>query len=319
MTAISITERLDPQMAAALAKQAELQPALRSWHDAPLDQVRAHYMRDRAYWNEGGPEMAAVREERVAGPHGAIPVRVYYPVRAPRLPAILYIHGGGWIVGSPDTHDRIMRVLADRSGAAVAGIDYRLSPEHKFPVAHEECVAVLDHLRTRGAAWNLDPRRLAVAGDSAGAHMGLPSCLAFRAGGHDVIRAAALVYGGFGLRDSPSRRLYGTAECGMSAEDLAYYVACLTRTPDDLEDPRFDVLQNDMTGLPPTFIAAAELDPLLDDSTLLAALLARAEVPHRLRVYPGVLHGYLHLGRMVDAAERTLSDAAGWLKTYLSD
>ncbi len=128
-----------------------------------------------------------------------------------------------------------------------------------------------------------------------------------------ALKALVLFYGAYGLRDSASRRLYGGPEDGMSAEDLDYYMDCLVRGPEDLEDPRLDLLSAELSGLPPTFIAAAELDPLHDDSIALAALLADAGVDHRLEVYRGVLHAFLHLSRMVDQAGTALDDAGRWL------
>ena len=104
----------------------------------------------------------------------------------------------------------------------------------------------------------------------------------------------------------------------MSAEDLAFYKSCLIRSPKDLHDPRIDILSGAIETLPPSFITATTLDPLLDDSLCLAELMAHHGVPHELRVYEGVLHGYLHLSRMVDTAGRTLQEAAAWLSGRLT-
>ena len=262
--------------------------------------------------------MARVEAQRLPGPAGEIPLRVYYPRVTGPLPTLVYLHGGGWILGNLDSHDKIMRRLALGSGAAVVGVDYRLAPEHKFPTALEESLAVIRHLAAEGARWDLDPARLAVGGDSAGANMSLAAGLTLRDEGLNAVRALLLFYGDYGLRDSASRRKYGGPEDGMGAEDLAYYMTCLVRGPEDLKDPRLDLLSAELSGLPPAFIiAAAELDPLHDDSLVLAELLADTGVGHRLEVYRGVLHGFLHLSRMVDQAGQALDDASRWLAETL--
>ena len=317
MSRIDIAGMLDPQMAAALAKQAELWPAAASIRELPVAEARALYKCERAYWNEDAPAVARVETGAVPGPAGAIPLRTYYPEAHGALPALVYLHGGGWILGDLDTHDKIMRLLALRAGVAVVGVDYRLAPEHKFPTQLEEALAVVRHLMRHGGELGLDPARLAIGGDSAGANMSAAVCLDLQAARPAALKAAVLFYGAYGLRDSPSRRQFGGPEDGLGPEDLSYYEDCLARSADDLRGPRFDVLSADLSGLPPLFIAAAEIDPLVDDSRALAALAAAAGVERVLEVYSGVLHGFLHLGRMVDKAGAAIDDAARWLGRVL--
>ncbi len=318
MSRIDITGMLDPQMAVALAKQAELVPAIGSIRDLPIAEVRALYERERAHWNEDAPTLARIESGEVSGPVGPIPVRTYYPVTRAPLPALVYLHGGGWILGDLDTHDKIMRLLALRTGVAVVGVDYSLAPEHKFPIQLEESVAVVRHLLQHGGELGLDPARLAIGGDSAGANMSAAVCLDLHAEQPGALKAAVLFYGIYGLRDSASRRKFGGPEDGMAPEDIAYYLDCLIRSPDDLRSPRFDVLGADLAKLPPLFIGAAEIDPLVDDSLVLAELAAAAGIENVLEVYPGVLHGFLHLSRMVDKAGAAIDDAAHWLGRTLS-
>ena len=144
-----------------------------------LDGQRASYNHERAFWNAIKPALAAVEPLEIPGPGGAIPCRLYRPSNARPLPALVYFHGGGWILGNLDTHDRIMRLLAEKSGAAVLGVDYRLAPEHKFPAAYDDALAAVEHLRRDGAALGIDRRaagagrrfrrRQSVAGDLAAA------------------------------------------------------------------------------------------------------------------------------------------------------
>jgi acetyl esterase len=124
-----------------------------------------------------------------------------------------------------------------------------------------------------------------------------------------------LIYGVFGLRDSSSRRLFGEREVGLSSKDMEYYFDCYARGPEDMHDSRFNNLSADLRGLPPAFIAAASLDPLLDDSVAMQTLMEEAGVASQLRIYDGVLHGFLHYTRVLDAANEAIDDAAQALRS----
>lgn len=320
MARIGISKILDPQMAEVLEIQRAAAGDLSVADRHDLEAIRRAYRDERAPWNQGGPVMAESRDLTWSGPHGEVPLRLHRPIEsAEPLAALVFLHGGGWVVGDLDTHDRIMRVLAAESGCAVLGVDYRLSPEAKFPVALEECQAVIAHLADHGRDWGLDARRLAIGGDSAGANLSLACALHFRQSNPGLIKAALLYYGAYGLKDSASRRKFGGGEDGLSNKDLAFYKASLTRSPADLDDPRIDLVQNEMTGLPPLFIAAAALDPLLDDSRLLSDLAAEAGVEQTFLCYEGVLHAFLHYGKVLTKAREALSAGALWLHGKLAE
>jgi acetyl esterase len=315
---VDFTERLDPQMRRALEKQKSLLPDWPRPESASIERMRNLYDEERRFWNAEAPQLPRVREATVPGPWREIPLRFYYPSSERPLPAVIYLHGGGWILGSLDTHDKIMRLLALKTGVCVLGIDYCLAPERKFPDALEEVKEVIRLLTVEGGSYGIDPRSLALAGDSAGANLCLAACIEALAAGSDAIKGAALYYGAYGLKDSPSRRRYCGSDAGMSEADLDFYRTCLLRDPGDGADPRLDIFRADLRGLPPLFLAAAEIDPLYDDSTLLAEFLAAAQVPHELKVYPGVLHGFLHLSRMLDLATSAIDDGAAWLRQKLA-
>ncbi len=231
-------------------------------------------------------------------------------------PCVLFIHGGGFVVGNLDTHDRIMRVLAEFSGAVVVGIDYRLSPEHKFPVAVEECAAITKYLHRYGPRYGIDPAQLLLAGDSGGANLALATALLLRDRGDDngFLKGLILYYGLFGLKDSSSQRLLGGNWDGLTRKDLAYYNDCYLETPEDADSPYFDCLSADLShGIPPTCIVAAALDPLLDDSLTLKQMLAGHGVPCEYRVYEGVLHGFLHYTKILPEANDALRQGAAFI------
>jgi acetyl esterase len=313
-----LRRRLDPEMAAAIAESqrlyAEIAAARGPIGPDDLAAQRAAYDHERAFWNALKPELAAVEALGLPGPGGTITGRLYRPSASGPLPALLYFHGGGWVLGNLDTHDRIMRLLAGKSGAIVVGVDYRLAPEHKFPACYDDALAAIRHVAREGAAWGIDPARLAIGGDSAGANLSVATCLTLEPPERAAVRLQLLYYGAYGLADSASQRCLGSGLDGVSRADMTRYRTWLCRSPADLEDPRLDNLAADLAGLPPAFIAAAGLDPLQDDSRALADLLTAAGVPNELVLYGGVLHGFLHYSRMVAAAMRALDDGAAALR-----
>src|ERR1700675_4330523 len=168
MTRLDVRRRFDPQMALAAAKSKRLYADLPPAGPDDVAAQRALYNHERAFWNAIKPPLTAIEPLAVPGPGGSIPCRLYRPSEVRLLPALVYLHGGGWILGNLDTHDRIMRLLALKSGALVLGVDYRLAPEHKFPAAHDDALAAVRHTLHRGRDLGIDAGRLAVGGDSAG-------------------------------------------------------------------------------------------------------------------------------------------------------
>ncbi|WP_201292589.1 alpha/beta hydrolase fold domain-containing protein [Cellulomonas citrea] len=319
LTTLPVLYRINDQMRAVLATSAELAPDAYAT-DAGTDQMRQAYTLERRYWNEGGPAMVRTLDASVRTPHGDVTTRWHVPHEGVDLPVVVYIHGGGWVVGNLETHDRIMRALAHESGAAVLGVDYSLSPEAKFPVAVEQCAAVVAAL-LGGAPGGLpiDTGRIAIAGDSGGANMALAVALLLRdraAAGERVVPLAglALYYGLYGLRDSASRRLLGGPWDGLSEADLAYYLDCYLADPADERSPYVDCLAADLSDVPPCYLASADLDPLRDDTTALAQLLAARGVRVEQDVFTGVLHGFLHYSRMLDDAVVALRHGGDFLR-----
>ncbi len=318
---LPVLDLISPQMRAVLDKSAELAPDAYAT-DVSLDQQRLAYGRERRYWNEGGPVMAATIDDRIPTPHGEVAIRCYLPVPDVDLPAVIYVHGGGWVVGNLDTHDRIMRALAADSGAAVIGLDYSLSPEAKFPVAIEQAAALARHLLDQPGRYHLDGTRLAFAGDSGGAAMCLGTTLLLRDQGFGVgaVKALILYYGLFGLRDSASRRLLGGPWDGLTEADLDYYLDAYLADSAAMRSPYLDCLSADLSwGVPATYLASAEFDPLRDDSTALEQILIGHGVDCRHEQFPGVLHAFLHNSRMLDAAVVALRHGGDFLRHAFTD
>ena len=310
---------LQPQMRKVLQKSASLIPTF-SFSETPLAEIRNLYAEERKYWNCGGPQLPAILDTEVKGPVGPVQIRIYHPDPENTLPVLVYLHGGGFVLGCNDTHDRIMRELAFRSGCAVVGVEYSLSPEQKFPVAIEETISVLKWLKQdlpqkENSSFNLDPERIVLGGDSAGASLSMGVALSCKK--KKSLSGLLLYYGWFGLRDSCSSRLYGGVEDGLSEENRAFYHDAYLRSPEDLLEPKLDVLGADLRDLPTSCLIASDMDPLLDDSTALAALLEKSGVPVEMYLHQGVLHGFLHYSRMLDASVTALEQGAEFLRRVL--
>lgn len=316
MAAVDVLARITDQMRAVLDKQNELAGEAFAT-DVGFEKMRENYTTERVYWNEGGPVMVETLDQVVAGPDGPVPIRLHRPT-AEAGAVIVYVHGGGFVVGNLDTHDRIMRMLADKTGSVVVGVDYSLSPEAKFPQAIHECAAVVHYLRDHADELGIDAAHIALAGDSGGAHLAVATTLHLRDTGAQVIECLLLYYGMYGLRDGVSYRLYGGEWDGLTRADLDYYMACYTNGPEDVANPYIDHLGADLSDLPPCYVAAAEFDPLIDDSKALAALLTEHAIPHRLRVFEGVLHAFLHHSRMLPEAGQAIEDGADFYRSVLA-
>jgi len=252
--------------------------------------------------NDGLPEMASVEDHEV----GEMRVRAYTPRTLVAGTWLYYLHGGGWFACSVDTHDRMLRMLADLAGARVVSPDYRHAPEHPYPAPLDDCA--------RGLDWAMAERpgeKFALAGDSAGANMALSLALRLR---HAARAPAglALLYGCFapGLKTESARR-FGNGAYGLTDERMQWYwknylagTGAVEATP----------LYADLTDLPPVFLGIAEADTVADDSRLLAEKLDRAE----LKIWPGATHGFLQMSRDVALAREAIADVAGAIRGWLA-
>lgn len=312
---------IDPQMAKAMERMVEIVEE-QGLAPLPMDpnpaKARVRMEAERSWWNQDLPEMADVREESIDGPNGPIRVRLLYPDVPRPAPVLVYFHGGGWVVGSLETHHRAMRYLALQSGCAVVAVDYRLAPEHKFPAPLQDCVAAIEHVRDHGGDWGLNVEQIAVGGDSAGANLALGSALQLRDQGDRSIRSLTLFYGCFDRSfEGESHALFGDASFGLSTASMRWYWSHYLRDDADSTNPLACPLKADLSGLPPTQLYPAGLDPLRDDSILMRERMEAAGVPVEYKLYPGVCHAFINLTRMVDQAHELIGDAATAIRRNL--
>ncbi|MEB0044754.1 MULTISPECIES: alpha/beta hydrolase [unclassified Pseudomonas] len=245
-----------------------------------------------------------------------VAVRSYRPPVTPAAsgwPCLLYLHGGGWVVGNLDSHDFICAELAATLGAVVVAVDYRLAPEHPFPSGFEDCLKVWRALRS-GPFW-FDPEKMIVAGDSAGGNLAAALCLALRDAGEPLPMAQVLIYPGLG----GDQRLPSREECAdaplLSSSDLACYQALYLRGSEKLTAYAMPLLATDFSGLPPALIAVAQFDPLRDDGVVYAERLNAAGVAATLYCGPGLVHGCLRARGQVPEVDRLYET----LLVYMAD
>jgi acetyl esterase len=248
-----------------------------------------------------------------------VPIRVIRPRGAgegPR-PLVVYLHGGGWVIGSLDGFDPLCRALANRSGAIVASVEYRLAPEHPFPAAPEDARAAVRWLHEEAAALGADPGRMAIAGDSAGGNLATVTARRLHDEGGPPLRFQALIYP---VTDSalntPSYREKSEG-FGLSAASMARYWR-LYLDGSDGRHPDASPLQADLAGLPPAFVLTVEDDVLRDEGEAYARALERAGVPVTLRRYDGPIHGFFRWLAKASLARQAVDEVAGALREALA-
>ncbi|MBO6781908.1 MAG: alpha/beta hydrolase fold domain-containing protein, partial [Alphaproteobacteria bacterium] len=280
-----------------------------------LEEVRTQAEAARAVWNQGGPEMAVNEARTIPGPFRDVPVQLYKPSENDKLPVFVYLHGGGFRIGGPLSNDRQMREIADAWGGAVVSADYVHVPEHTFPDPVDEIVAVVEWLVDNGGDWGLDTGRIAIGGASAGASVALGVAQTLRdKGKEDVLKAVVSLYGVLDYNlESQSMKELGGGDFMLTTEYTQMVYDGYVPDVADREDPRAFAVKADPAGLPPIFVAAAQLDPIRDDSIALAGKLEAAGHPHKLEVYPGVMHAFFGYSGVIDEAQRLVQDTAAYL------
>lgn len=243
------------------------------------------------------------------------PARLYAPSHA-RLPVLLYLHGGGFVIGGLQTHDSLCRQLALRSGCAVLALDYRLAPEHPFPAAVDDSWAALQHLAEHGDEFGLDGARLGVGGDSAGGTLAAVAAIHARELGLPLALQLLITPGTAAHADSASHRRFAR---GFLLDDDAiawFFDQYIPRG--QREDWRFAPLQaEDLEGVASACVILAECDPLLDEGLAYADRLRAAGVAVTLELYRGVTHDFIKMGRAIREATLALDAAAAAMKQQL--
>ncbi|MDO7867875.1 alpha/beta hydrolase [Nocardioides jiangxiensis] len=271
----------------------------------PIDEARANTIANSRAVG-GAQPIGSVRDLEVAG----VPARLYVP-RAGSEALLVYIHGGGWIVGDIDSHDSTCRVLAEKAGVRVLSLDYRLAPEHPFPAAYEDCMAAYRWVAAHAADLGADPARLAVGGDSAGGN--LSAAVALQAAEEGLPLAfQLLIYPATDPRaGTESHRLFREGFF-LTGNLMDRATASYAPTPEKLADPRYAVIDAEVpAGLAPAYVCTAGFDPLRDEGEAYAEKLMAAGVEVEYECFTGQIHGFANwtgAGRSGPAAVARLAE-----------
>jgi len=263
----------------------------------------------------GTPEPVARTEDReIPGPAGPLPIRIYWPEDAPSG-ILVYLHGGGWVIGSIETADAACRALARRTPCVVVSVGYRLAPENKYPAAFDDAVSATRWVSAHAQELGADPRRVAIAGDSAGGGLAAAVTLDARARGGPPLCFALLVYPATDLNtERPTYRTYGIGYL-ITVDEVRWYWDCYLRDGNDANSEFACPLRaQSLRGLPPTLVLLAGCDPLRDEGEAYAARLRADGVPVETMLYDGMIHGFFTMPGVMDRARIAYGDAAVTLR-----
>lgn len=304
--------QIHPEMATVLEQFKDAPPM--DFVNTPVPEIRK--LMDHMAFPPGNLPMHEVRELGIPGGDGQVmKLRLYRPSTAQSAPVMVYFHGGGWCIGTLDTHDNLCRHLARITGMNVVSVDYRLAPEHVFPAALDDAYAATRWVADHGAELNCDDSQLMVAGDSAGGNLAIATCLRAKEDGWKGITQQLLFYPVCDSRmDAPSHALYAqmpilTREA-MAAMWRHYH-------PSAPAHPLASIMQYpDVAGLPPAVLVTAELDILRDEGEDFAKRLKQVGVPVSTMRAEGMLHGFANFSTLVPAVARLLEAACSRLQNH---
>ena len=260
-------------------------------------------------------DLDRIEDSVVPGPAGDIPIRIYRPAGAEPKPIIVYFHGGGWVLGSLETHDAICRALARSVDAVLVSVDYRLAPEHRFPAAVDDAYTAVGWAHSHADELGGDPNRLVVAGDSAGGNLAAVMAQMARHSG-PALAFQLLIYP-VTDHEFSSQSMEDNAEGYFLTRDaMRWFYSHYLNDDAEGDDPRVSPLRADeLGGLPPAFVLTMEYDPLRDQGVAYAAALEAAGTTVAATTYAGLFHGSFGMGEMIDAARAPFDDAVAAVRS----
>jgi len=298
---------LDPQARALLDLMIER--GVPPTHTLEPVEARRLYRERRSFTQPPALTMAEVRDLSIGGPAGPIGLRLYRPESAAALaPALVYYHGGGWVIGDLDTHDVLCRELAHRSGCVVVAVDYRLAPEHRFPAAVDDCLAATRWVQAQAATLGIDASRIALGGDSAGGNLATVTAIGLRDSGGFKPRFQLLIYPGTDMRAvAPSHTSNGQGYM-LTADTIAYFRGKYIPSESNWSDWRASpLLHPDLSKLPPALVITAGFDPLRDEGRQYADALSKAGVPTQCVCFERQIHGFITMGRVIEESNTAVA------------
>lgn len=307
---------VDPQIQALLEKGTGV-PAT---HTLPVDVARAQY-EARIALMAPAAEIGGVGEQTIDGPGGPLRLRIYTPRGTGPFPLLVFFHGSGFVLCSLDTHDGMCRNLCAGAGCVVVSVDYRLAPEHKFPAGPEDCLHATRWAAMHAEALGVDPRRIALGGDSAGANMAAVTAIRVRDEGGPSLCGQLLLYPVTDYHTPGTPSYAQNAEgYGLTRETMKWFWAHYLKDASEGAHPHASPLRApDLSRLPPALVITAEYDPLRDEGEFYAAKLRAAGISAALTRYDGVNHGFMFWAGIVDKAGAAMSQACEWLRGAFAD
>ncbi len=302
---------LDPQAKQILDQLAAL--GLPPYTSLSPEEARAQAAAARA--TAPGEPVAHVEDRTIPVDGGEIGVRIYTPAGSGPFPALVFFHGGGWVLGSVEGSDASSRSLANAGGCVVVSVEYRLAPEAKFPIPAEDCYAATRWTVEQAAAINVDPARVAVAGVSAGGNLAAAVALMARDRGGPRLAHQLLVVPVTNRDFSTGSYEENATGYGLTTEAMRWFWDHYLRTDDDAGNPYAAPLQAaDLRGLPPATVQTAEYDPLRDEGAAYARALEAAGVPVQYTCYPGMVHTFFSMATLLTTGRQAVDDAGAALR-----
>lgn len=282
-------------------------------------EARAAYLAARPVSQPEPPELAEVKGLAIPAPHGTISARLYRPKHLRSegglSPALVFFHGGGWVIGDLDSHDVVCRKLAHEGELIVISVDYRLAPEHKFPAAVEDAITATEWVAANAGALGIDDNRLCVGGDSAGGNLAAVVAISARDGNGPAIAGQVLIYPATDFAMThPSHREPETSIL-LTHSVVQWFKNHYLDSTADIHDWRASPARaSTLIGLPPAYVLTAGADPLRDEGDEYAQRLKQAGVPVTYRHFAGQFHGFFTMGKLLQQANVAASEIAAWLK-----
>lgn len=291
-----------------------------SWSALGIEQGRAAILELKALAGQAEP-VAHVDPIPLFKSDPSLTAELYRPESSTALPVMVYLHGGGWVLGNHTGVDAVVRMLVNRSGCAILSMDYRLAPEHKYPAALDDVYEALQWVVAYGDKWGLDANRLAVGGDSSGANLAAAVSLLSRDKGGPPLTFQLLVYPALdhNYENDSYRRFGDGVSSALSRADVVWFHEHYVNRAEELDLPYVSPLRADsFARLPRTLVLCAEIDPLLDEGIEYARRLEQAGVPVELQIYPGMFHCFWRMGAALPESREAIDYAAGRMRQAMA-
>ena len=305
---------LDPDAAAVY--KAFLEANRPPYENGTPKQAREMYLVARFATNPEPPELESAKPLAIPAPHGSIPARIYTPKTLRNkdglAPCLVFLHGGGFVIGNIDSHDVVCRKLAHEGELIVISVDYRLAPEHKFPAAVEDAITATKWVAANARELGVDAGRIMVGGDSAGGNLAAVTAIALRDGG-PKLAGQVLIYPSTDFAMNHPSHSEPETSILLTHSVIKWFINHYMGDA-DRDDWRASPARAKLEGLPPAYVLVAGADPLRDEGNEYAEQLKQAGVPVTYRYFPGQFHGFFTMGKLLDQANIAASEISAWLK-----